>query len=152
MRLHAITAVYGEEGLRERLLIDAGRFPAADSARIGAALALMFRVHDRDRRQRDPYACHPLRVSIRILAHYRVTDADVACAALLHDAVEDHARDIAPAGTGRPPSPSWPGSSARGLRAWWRRSPTRSGSRGVTRTSSTASMSSPACRLVPGRG
>jgi (p)ppGpp synthase/HD superfamily hydrolase len=37
-----------------------------------------------------------LRVTIRILSHYRVTDADVACAALLHDAVEDHADDIAP--------------------------------------------------------
>ena len=29
MPLHAITAVYGEDGLRERLLIEAGRFPGA---------------------------------------------------------------------------------------------------------------------------
>ena len=58
----------------------------------------MSRLHERDRRQREPYACHPLRVTIRILSHYRVTDADVACAALLHDAVEDHAGDIAPGG------------------------------------------------------
>jgi (p)ppGpp synthase/HD superfamily hydrolase len=55
-------------------------------------------LHQRGRRQREPYACHPLRVTIRILSHYRVTDADVACAALLHDAVEDHADDIAPGG------------------------------------------------------
>jgi hypothetical protein len=40
-----------------------------------------------------------LRVTIRILSHYRVTDPDVACAALLHDAVEDHAGDIAPDGS-----------------------------------------------------
>ncbi len=40
-----------------------------------------------------------LRVTIRILSHYRVTDPDVACAALLHDAVEDHAQDLAPGGT-----------------------------------------------------
>jgi hypothetical protein len=98
MRLHAITAVHGEDGLRERLLIEAARFPAADRARIEAALALMCRLHARDRRQREPYACHPLRVAIRILAHYRVTDPDVACAALLHDTVEDHAGDIAPGG------------------------------------------------------
>jgi hypothetical protein len=32
------------------------------------------------------------------LSHYRVADADVACAALLHDAVEDHAAGIAPGG------------------------------------------------------
>jgi len=38
-------------------------------------------------------------VTIRILSHYRVTDPDVACAALLHDAVEDHAAGLAPGGT-----------------------------------------------------
>jgi (p)ppGpp synthase/HD superfamily hydrolase len=98
MRLHAITAVHGEDGLRERLLIEAARFPAVDRPRIEAALALMSRLHELDRRQREPYCCHPLRVSIRILAHYRVTDPDVACAALLHDTVEDHAGDIARGG------------------------------------------------------
>ena len=66
--------------------------------RIGAALALMSRLHERDRRQREPYSSHPLRVTIRILSHYRVTDPDVACAALLHDTVEDHAGEIAPGG------------------------------------------------------
>jgi len=99
MRLHAITAVHGQDGLRERLLIEAGRFPAADRARIGVALGWMSQLHEGDRRQREPYACHPLRVTIRILSHYRVTDPDVACAALLHDVVEDHAGDIAPGGS-----------------------------------------------------
>ncbi len=37
-------------------------------------------------------------MTIRILSRYRVTDPDVACAALLHDAVEDHAAEIAPGG------------------------------------------------------
>jgi (p)ppGpp synthase/HD superfamily hydrolase len=99
MPLHAITSVHGEAGLRERLLLEIARFPAADRARAGAALALALRLHARDRRQREPYGNHPLRVTIRILSHYRVTDADVACAALLHDAVEDHAADLAPVGT-----------------------------------------------------
>ena len=39
-----------------------------------------------------------MRVTIRILSHYQVSDPDAACAALLHDAVEDHAGDIAPGG------------------------------------------------------
>src|SRR6266702_1312281 len=51
-----------------------------------------------DRRQREPYVNHLLRVTIRIISHYRVRDSDVACAALLHDAVEDHADDLAPGG------------------------------------------------------
>jgi hypothetical protein len=99
MPLHAITAVHGEDGLRDRLLIEAGWFSAAERGRIQAVLALMVRLHERDRRQREPYACHPLRVTIRILSHYRVTDPGVACAALLHDTVEDHAGDIAPGGS-----------------------------------------------------
>jgi HD domain len=99
MPLHAITSVHGETGLRERLLIEVAQFPAADRARAGGALALASRLHARDRRQREPYANHLLRVTIRILSHYRVTDPDVTCAALLHDAVEDHAADIAPGRT-----------------------------------------------------
>ena len=55
-------------------------------------------MHAADQRQRESYASHLLRVTIRILARYRVADPDVACAALLHDAVEDHATDIAPGG------------------------------------------------------
>ena len=99
MPLHAVTSVHGEAGLRQRLLIEIAQFPAADRARIGDALALASRLHVQDRRQREPYANHLLRVTVRIVSHYRVTDPDVACAALLHDAVEDHAEDITPGGT-----------------------------------------------------
>ena len=98
MPLHAITSVHGEAGLRERLLMEIAQFPAADRGRARDALALASRLHAADRRQREPYANHLLRVAIRILSHYRATDPDVACAALLHDAVEDHATDIAPGG------------------------------------------------------
>ena len=33
-----------------------------------------------------------------IIVHYDVSDADIICAALLHDSVEDHADDLSPAG------------------------------------------------------
>jgi hypothetical protein len=99
MPLHAITSVHGEAGLRGRLLIEVAQFSAADRGRIDDALALASRLHARDRRQREPYANHLLRVTVRIVSRYRVTDPDVACAALLHDAVEDHAEDITPGGT-----------------------------------------------------
>ncbi len=98
MPLHAITSVHGEPGLRERLLMEIAQFPAADRDRTRDALMLASRLHSGDRRQREPYANHLLRVTIRILSHYRVADPDVACAALLHDAVEDHTASIAPAG------------------------------------------------------
>ena len=98
MPLHAITSVHGETGLREQLLMEIAGFPDADLGRAKDALALASRLHAGDRRQREPYANHLLRVTIRILSHYRVTDPDVACAALLHNAVEDHAAGIAPGG------------------------------------------------------
>ena len=98
MPLHAITVMHGEAGLRERLLLETLSLPSGDRGRVRDALALAARLHAGDRRQREPYANHPLRVAIRILSHYRVRDPDVACAALLHDTVEDHAADFA-AGT-----------------------------------------------------
>jgi hypothetical protein len=98
MPLHAITALHGESGLRERLTIETAAFPAADWERIAQALDLASRLHAADRRQNEPYVNHLLRVAIRIITYYRVRDADVICAALLHDAVEDHADDLSPGG------------------------------------------------------
>ena len=96
--LHAITALHGETGLRERFAIEIASFPEADRQRIERALDLAATLHAADRRQREPYLNHLLRVAIRIISHYKIRDADVVCAALLHDAVEDHAADLAPGG------------------------------------------------------
>ena len=97
--LHAITALHGEAGLRERFALEIAGFPGADRQRLERALDLAARLHAADRRQREPYVNHLLRVAIRIISHYQVRDADVICAALLHDAVEDHAGDLAAAGS-----------------------------------------------------
>jgi hypothetical protein len=100
MPLHAATSAYGEAGLRERLGIELSRrFEHMDRRRIGAAAGLMARLHAADRRQREPYVNHLYRVAIRVMSHYRVGNPDVVCAALLHDAVEDHGDVIAPGGS-----------------------------------------------------
>ena len=96
MPLHAITALHGETGLRERLAMEIEVFAHDDQDRIRRALDLAARLHVSDRRQREPYLNHLLRVAIRIVSHYRVRDPDVVCAALLHDSVEDHATELAP--------------------------------------------------------
>jgi hypothetical protein len=96
--LHAITALHGEAGLRERFAMEIASLPGADRQRLERALDLAARLHAADRRQREPYVNHLLRVAIRIISHYQVRDADVICAALLHDAVEDHAADLAGGG------------------------------------------------------
>jgi len=101
MPLHAITSTYGEEGLRARFAVEIETWPGPDRRRLGQALELAGRLHAADRRGREPYVNHLLRVAIRIMSHYGVHDTDVVCAALLHDAVEDHAAELAPGG-GRP--------------------------------------------------
>jgi hypothetical protein len=95
MPLHAITSTYGEPGLRERFAVEIASFPEPDRQRLNQVLDLVSRLHAADRRAREPYLNHLLRVAIRIMSHYGVHDTDVTCAALLHDAVEDHAAELA---------------------------------------------------------
>lgn len=90
MPLHDITETIGTEGLRERFAIEVDRLPAEVRPRLCDAEALASHLHRDDRRTREPYVNHLLRVAIRVMHHYRVDDADVICAALLHDSVEDH--------------------------------------------------------------
>jgi hypothetical protein len=99
MPLHAITAMYGEQGLRERLALEASRvLDPAGRGQVGRALRLAGQLHASDRRQREPYVNHLLRVALRIMVHYGVWEPDVICAALLHDAVEDHAEELSAGG------------------------------------------------------
>jgi (p)ppGpp synthase/HD superfamily hydrolase len=94
MPLHAITEVYGEAGLRERFRLELETFPPGERSRLVEALALASRLHADDRRVREPYLNHLLRVAIRIIRYYHVRDVDVLVAALLHDAVEDHPEEL----------------------------------------------------------
>lgn len=95
MPLHAITEVYGEAGLRDRFALELAEFPPAERAQLGEALDLASRLHADDRRVREPYLNHLLRVALRIMRYYAVRDVDVLTAALLHDAVEDHPAELA---------------------------------------------------------
>jgi hypothetical protein len=109
MPLHAITSTYGEQGLRERFAVEIETLPEQDQRRLNQALDLAARLHAGDRREREPYVNHLLRVAIRIMSHYGVRDPDVITAALLHDAVEDHPAELA---AGFPPADSLPAASA----------------------------------------
>jgi hypothetical protein len=104
MPLHAITSTYGEAGLRERFAVEIASRPSLDRHRMERALELASRLHAGDRRDTEPYVNHLLRVAIRIMSHYGVRDADVVCAALLHDAVEDHPAELAGGGPADQPA------------------------------------------------
>jgi len=102
MPLHAITEVYGEPGLRDRFTQELDRFDPPGRERLTAALTIAEQLHGDDRRVREPYLNHLLRVAIRIICYYDVTDVDVIVAALLHDAVEDHPAELAGLPPGQP--------------------------------------------------
>ena len=99
MPLHAISATYGEAGLRERFAAEIAPLPGPDRRRLADALELASRLHRQDWRQNEPYINHPVRVAIQIMTDYGIHDPDVITAALLHDTVEDHAAGLAPEGT-----------------------------------------------------
>jgi (p)ppGpp synthase/HD superfamily hydrolase len=95
MPIHAVTEVYGTVGLHELFAAEIDVFDAADQALLLRAERLATRLHADDRRVREPYVNHLLRVAIRIVRYYRVRDVDVIAAALLHDAAEDHPGELA---------------------------------------------------------
>ena len=102
MPLHAITEVYGEDGLRRRFAAEIASMPEPTRETLEEALALASELHREDRRTREPYINHLLRTAIRIHCYYHVSDVDVLTAALLHDSIEDHPAELAgtPGGTG----------------------------------------------------
>jgi (p)ppGpp synthase/HD superfamily hydrolase len=90
-----VTEVYGEAGLRVLFEVEGEAFPEDQRTVLVRAERVASRLHAEDKRVREPYVNHLLRVAIRIIRHYHVRDPEVIVAALLHDAVEDHPRDLA---------------------------------------------------------
>jgi len=65
---------------------------APDLQRIAAALDYAARCHRNQRRkneEQDPYINHPIGLLHVLAVEAHITDADVLCAALLHDVIED---------------------------------------------------------------
>lgn len=105
MPLHAITEIHGTTGLRQRLTLELDRLPADARRVVADAAGWATQLHAGQRRTREPYLNHLLRVTLRILCYYRITDPAVLAAAMLHDAVEDQpwAMTGLPTGHGPPP-------------------------------------------------
>ena len=122
MPLHAITTMYGEQGLRERFALETARLTDSDARRqLTRALRLAARLHASDRRQREPYVNHLLRVALRIMVHYGVREPDVICAALLHDCCRGPRRGAVRRPGGRARSLCWPRPTGSGSRSSWPR-------------------------------
>jgi hypothetical protein len=95
MPIHAVTEVYGTEGLRARLGFELEFLDGGGQALVARADRVATRLHADDLRVREPYVNHLLRCTIRIVHYYRVRDAEVIAAMWLHDSVEDHPSELA---------------------------------------------------------
>lgn len=103
MPLHAISETLGTEGLIQRFSIEVSHgLEVAGQHQANQALIVANQLHFSDQRVREPYVNHVLRVATRMMAHYEVRDPDVIGAGLLHDSVEDHAKDLAAANSVSP--------------------------------------------------
>ncbi|WP_428965294.1 HD domain-containing protein [Micromonospora fluostatini] len=112
MPMHAITEIHGEPGLLARFRLEIAAFDPAARHRLTEALDLAADLHREDRRVREPYLNHLLRVAIRMMHHYQVRDVDVIVAGLLHDAVEDHPAELAATDRGAATGPGAGGRAA----------------------------------------
>lgn len=90
MPLHAVTEVVGHKGLVRRFKLEIERFSPGEQAQFNKAYNLAMDLHGKDHRVREPSMNHVLRVTIRIIHHYKIDDVNLIIAALLHDSVEDH--------------------------------------------------------------
>jgi len=98
MPLHAITAELSYDGLIRRFQLEKATFTPEEQAQLDKAFTWSMDLHAGDVRKREPTVNHILRVTIRIMHHYGVRDVNLISAALLHDTVEDHKREL----TGKP--------------------------------------------------
>lgn len=94
LSLHETTANFGTLGLYLRLKDTLSSTGLADNPDVMWATQLGLTLHANDKRVNGHYADHLLRVTLRILEHYNVQDPSIIAASMIHDAPEDHAKDI----------------------------------------------------------
>jgi hypothetical protein len=100
MPLHEITARYGTIGLYTRLEDSLRTHELDQDPKVQWAFQMGLTLHANDTRTSGHYEDHILRVTLRIIDHYGITDPSVVAAALLHDSPEDHPKDLVLALTG----------------------------------------------------
>lgn len=94
-----VTLKEGTAGLYERTRLALGP-ELQQNPKVSFAMQAGFLLHGEQRRTDGLYSDHLMRVAIRLIEDLGVTDPDVIAAAFLHDAIEDHPRDLAKLITG----------------------------------------------------
>jgi (p)ppGpp synthase/HD superfamily hydrolase len=92
--LSGITHKHGVDGLLKLAINELEEIGPDAKEKVGAAIELAAMFHWRDTYKDMPYLTHLLRVTLRLIRDYSITDATILSAAVLHDSVEDHGEEI----------------------------------------------------------
>lgn len=94
MTLHELTDILGGDGLGRRFNLEAAKFAPQEQAQMEKAFNWAMKFHTKPTRYWEPATNHLIRVAIRIMRDYEVTDTNVITAALLYDIVDKHSKEI----------------------------------------------------------
>lgn len=100
LSLGEITEQYGTLGLYTRLQDSLKIHGLDQNEEVLWAMQLGLMLHANDKRTNGHYEDHVMRATLRILDHYEIDDPSIIAAALLHDSIEDHPKDLVLALTG----------------------------------------------------
>jgi len=94
--LHTITEMHGFPGLHDRFVAEVALLPEVGQDMVMRAAGLALELHRDDKRDREPYVNHIMRVATRGMSinHFGIKDPPFITGLLLHDTVEDHAREL----------------------------------------------------------
>lgn len=103
LSLGRITEEFGTIGLYARIIDSLEGAGFGDNELIQLSLPLGLALHADDRRTNGNYADHLMRVTLHMLEDFNIRDPNLIAAGPLHDAFEDHPRDLVLALTGEKP-------------------------------------------------
>lgn len=103
LSLGRVTEEFGTIGLYARAVDTFERYELADNNLVQLAFQLGLALHADDYRTNGHYTDHLMRVTLHMIEDFRITDPNLIAAGPLHDAFEDHPRDLALALTGEKP-------------------------------------------------
>lgn len=94
LSLHEVTKEFGTLGLYTRLEDSLHQYDLDTDSRLLWAVQFGLMLHANQERSNGHYADHLMRVTLRVIEHFGITDPTIVKAAILHDSVEDHPEDI----------------------------------------------------------
>lgn len=103
LSLGRVTEEFGTIGLYARTVDTLEQHGFSDNELIQLSLQLGLALHADDKRTNGHYTDHLMRVMLHVIEDFGIRDPNLIAAAPLHDAFEDHPRDLVMALTGEKP-------------------------------------------------